>query len=82
MIGVYGENTKLAEFNEITADTISELKEIDVGLFCGNVKKYVAVKLVSVICEALARPNVRLPVNHSEQARCDRYVVFDRHLAG
>ncbi|VDO50768.1 unnamed protein product [Schistosoma margrebowiei] len=33
MIGIYGGNTKPAEFNEISAETISEIKEMtDVGL--------------------------------------------------
>lgn len=60
MIGIYRENTKPVEFNEISAETISELREIgDPGLHRVGFNKYMAIKLVAVICDALARLDIR-----------------------
>lgn len=50
MIGTYGGNTKPIEFNEISADAISELKEMtDIGMLNVKLNKYIAIKLAAVI---------------------------------
>ncbi|VDO74263.1 unnamed protein product [Schistosoma margrebowiei] len=59
MIGIYGGNSKPAEFNEFSADTISEIKEMtDVGLFSVKFNKCIAIRLAAVICDAPARSSV------------------------
>lgn len=46
MIGIYGRNTKLEEFNEISADTISEIKEMtSVGMLSAKFNKYIAIHM-------------------------------------
>ncbi|VDO91313.1 unnamed protein product [Schistosoma mattheei] len=56
MIGIYGGNTKPAEFSEFSANTISEIKEMtDVGLSSVKPNKCIAFRLVSVICDSPAR---------------------------
>uniref|UniRef100_A0A3Q0KTE6 DNA-directed RNA polymerase n=1 Tax=Schistosoma mansoni TaxID=6183 RepID=A0A3Q0KTE6_SCHMA len=83
MIGIYGVNTKPAQFNEISADTISEIKEMtETGLLSVRFNKYIAIKLTAVICDAPARSDVRYTVNHNGKAGCDRCVVDDRRLDG
>ncbi|CAH8292682.1 unnamed protein product [Schistosoma rodhaini] len=83
MIGIYGGNTKPAQFNEISADTISEIKEMtETGLLSVRFNKYIAIKLSAVICDAPARSDVRYTVNHNAKVGCDRCVVNGRRLDG
>ncbi|CAH8556974.1 unnamed protein product [Schistosoma intercalatum] len=83
MIGIYGGNSKPAEFNEFSADTISEIKEMtDVGLFSVKFNKCIAIRLAAVICDAPARSSVRYTVNHNGKAGCDRCTVLGRRLEG
>ncbi|XP_018647961.1 hypothetical protein Smp_101840 [Schistosoma mansoni] len=83
MIGIYGGDTKPAQFNEISADTISEIKEMtETGLLSVRFNKYIAIKLTAVICDAPARPDVRYTVDHNGKAGCDRCVVNGRRLDG
>ncbi|CAH8609413.1 unnamed protein product [Schistosoma rodhaini] len=83
MIGIYGGNTKPAQFNEISAHTISEIKEMtDMGLLSVRFNKYIAIKLTAVICDAPARSDVGCTVNHNGKAGCDRCVVNGRRLDG
>ncbi|VDP78248.1 unnamed protein product [Schistosoma mattheei] len=66
MIGIYGGNTKPAEFNEFSADTISGIKEMaDVGLFSVKFNKYIAIRLAAVMCDSPARSSVRYTANHN-----------------
>ncbi|CAH8557459.1 unnamed protein product [Schistosoma margrebowiei] len=83
MIGIYGGNSKPAEFNEFSANTISEIKEMtDVGLFSVKFNKCIAIRLAAVICDAPARSSVRYTVNHNGKAGCDRCTVLGRRLEG
>ncbi|VDP24712.1 unnamed protein product, partial [Schistosoma curassoni] len=83
MIGIYGGNSKPAEFNEFSADTISEIKEMtDVGLFSVKFNECIAITLAAVICDAPARSSVRHTVNHNGKAGCDRCIVVGRRLEG
>ncbi|VDP43595.1 unnamed protein product [Schistosoma margrebowiei] len=83
MIGIYVGNTKPAEFNKISADTISEIKEItDVGLLSFKFNKYIAIKLPVVICDAPSSSDVRYTVNHNGKAGCDRCIVLGRLIGG
>ncbi|VDP44907.1 unnamed protein product [Schistosoma mattheei] len=83
MIGIYGGNSKPAEFNEFSADTISETKETtDVGLFSVKFNKCIAIRLAAVIYDAPARSSVRYTVNHNSKAGCDRCTVLGRRLEG
>ncbi|VDO61626.1 unnamed protein product [Schistosoma margrebowiei] len=83
MIGIYGGNSKPAEFNKFSADTISEIKEMtDVGLFSVKFNKYIAIRLAAVICDPPARSSVRYTVNHNGNAGCDRCTVLARRLEG
>lgn len=55
MVGIYGGNTRPAEFNEISADNVSELKEMtDVRLHSVKFNKHIVIKLVAVICDSPA----------------------------
>uniref|UniRef100_A0A3Q0KUN2 Calcium-transporting atpase sarcoplasmic/endoplasmic reticulum type (Calcium pump),putative n=1 Tax=Schistosoma mansoni TaxID=6183 RepID=A0A3Q0KUN2_SCHMA len=83
MIGIYEGNTKPAQFNEISAETVSEIKEMtDMGPLSVKFNKYIAIKLTEVICDAPARSDVRYTVNHNGKAGCDRCVVNGRRLDG
>ncbi|VDO62659.1 unnamed protein product [Schistosoma margrebowiei] len=83
MIGIYGGNSKPAEFNEFFADTISEIKEMtDVGLFSVKFNKCIAIRLAAVISDASTRSSVRYTVNHNGKAGCDRCTVIGRRLEG
>ncbi|VDP60750.1 unnamed protein product [Schistosoma mattheei] len=83
MIGIYGGNSKPAEFNEFSADTISEIKEMtDVGLFSVKFNKCISIRLAAVIYDAPARSSVRYTVNHNGKAGCDRCTVLGRRLEG
>ncbi|VDP64141.1 unnamed protein product [Schistosoma curassoni] len=79
MIGIYGGNSKPAEINEFSADTISEIKEMtDMGLFSVKFNKYIGIRLAAVICDAPAPSSVRHTVNHNGKAGCDRCTVLGR----
>ncbi|VDP38149.1 unnamed protein product [Schistosoma margrebowiei] len=81
MMAIYGGNSKPAEFNEFSADTISEIKEmIDVGLFSVKFNKCIVIRLAAVICDVPARSSVRYTVNHNGKSGCNRCTVIERRL--
>lgn len=55
---------------------------MDISLPSVKFGKYIAIKLIAVICDGPTRPDVRYIVNHNGETRCDRCFMVGRRLDG
>uniref|UniRef100_A0A183L270 CCHC-type domain-containing protein n=1 Tax=Schistosoma curassoni TaxID=6186 RepID=A0A183L270_9TREM len=72
IVWIHGGEVKPSDFNEISAATVTELQELlTLGLYVDKCQVRFTVKLVTVICDTLARSEVRYVVGHNGIAGCD-----------
>ncbi|VDP77143.1 unnamed protein product [Schistosoma mattheei] len=83
IVGIYGSEVEPSDFKDMSAALITELHELlTVGINVDKFQVHLTVKLVAVICDALALSNVRHLVGQNATTGCDKFQALGTRMGG